>query len=99
MSREGFPDLGPEYTGFLHRHPPRPGYPEMKRHVVVDLEDWLLARQSAAMDAVMLWQEYVKYGKCNCQGDEGTCYYCRAKRVIMQPVMPQAGSSRPKESL
>jgi hypothetical protein len=45
MNSNGFPDLGPEYTGFLHRHPARPGFPEMKSHVVVDLDDWLVARK------------------------------------------------------
>jgi hypothetical protein len=46
MSREGYPNLGEAFTGFLHRHPARPGFPEMKKHVVVDLEDWIIARES-----------------------------------------------------
>jgi len=45
MIHEGFPKLGSEYTGFLHRHPSRNGFP-MAHHVVVDLEDWLIARQN-----------------------------------------------------
>ena len=67
MSNVGFPNFGPEYTGFLHRHPPRPGYPEMNRHVVVDVEDWVIARQKAAeapatstnSDLMKLLQEWV----------------------------------------
>ena len=69
MSSVGFPNFGPEYTGFLHRHPPRPGYPDTHRHVVVDVEDWVIARQKAAespatstntgIDAIALWKEYL----------------------------------------
>ncbi len=43
--REG---LSPEYYGFLHRHEAKPGFPEMKKHVVVDLEDWKEARELKA---------------------------------------------------
>lgn len=49
MSRVGWPELGNEYTGFLHRHKPKPGFPEMTKHVVVDLEDWEKAREMYRM--------------------------------------------------
>jgi len=42
---EGYPHLGEAYTGILHRHPASDKWPEMKKHVVVDLEDWKYARE------------------------------------------------------
>ena len=45
MSNEGYPYLGEDYVGFLHRHPSSDSFAEMKFHVVVDLEHWKLARQ------------------------------------------------------
>jgi len=41
----GYPHLGEAYTGILHRHPASEKWPEMKNHVVVDLEDWNYARK------------------------------------------------------
>ena len=42
---EGYPHLGEAYTGILHRHPASDKWPEMKKHVVVDLEDWEYVRE------------------------------------------------------
>lgn len=38
-------DLGPDYIGFLHRHESKPGFPEMRSHVVVNLSHWEDARE------------------------------------------------------
>lgn len=45
MSEIGYPHLGEDYSGFLHRHPATQKFPEMKKHVVVDLDQWIKARQ------------------------------------------------------
>ena len=44
-NNEGYPHLGEAYTGILHRHPASDKWPEMKKHVVVDLKDWEYARE------------------------------------------------------
>jgi len=45
MSRHGFPNLGIDYTGFLHKHQHPASYKNVNpRHVIVDIEDWEAAQ-------------------------------------------------------
>ena len=53
------------HKGFLHRHKAKPGYPEMKKHVVVDLVDWEIVRK-LKFDIVAAYTELMngQYEKC-----------------------------------